>query len=282
MQHYLYSSFDFSNPDLAEVFDELPLWAAPFGLRLLEVVRLHPRTTALDIGCGTGFPLVDLAMRLGEHSCVYGVDPWDAGLERIRKKLRVCGVNNVVLHNGVAEHLPFDDDFFDLVVSNNGINNVADMQASLCEVGRVLKPGGQFVMTMNTNSSMAEFYDVYRSVLSERGMQQEYAAIEAHIGARRRPVDEVQQLIENAGLVVNRIVGDTFVLRYANGSALMRHFFVRMAFMSGWREIVPQEMAESVFADIEARLNTHAAQHGDVHLSIPFVVFDCGTVRDGV
>ncbi len=43
----------------------LAAWSAPFGLRLLDVVPLDPAATVLDVGCGTGFPLLELAHRLG-------------------------------------------------------------------------------------------------------------------------------------------------------------------------------------------------------------------------
>ncbi len=275
MKNYLYSSFDFSSPELASAFDELPLWAAPFGYKLLDTVRMRPGSTALDIGFGTGFPLIDLAMRLGPSSRVYGIDPWRAGIERAQHKLQVYGLHNVELCEGVAESLPFVDEMFDIAVSNNGINNVRDIPASLAEIHRVLKPGGQFVMTMNTEDSMHEFYDIYRSVLQERGMYQEVAAIKAHIYMRRRPVNEITELIENAGFSAVHIIRDSFAFRYADGTAMLNHFIVRMAFMSGWREILPSELAESVFADIEARLNALAAQQGEVRLTIPFVVIDC-------
>ena len=71
MKKYLNNQLDFSN--LVEVFDEIPIWAAPFGLKLLEFINYKLNISALDIGFGTGFPLTELAMRLGESSIVYGI-----------------------------------------------------------------------------------------------------------------------------------------------------------------------------------------------------------------
>src|SRR4030067_181575 len=60
------------NKEIISAIDELSLWAAPFGLKLLETIKLKKNITALDIGFGLGFPLLEVAMRLGEPSKVCG------------------------------------------------------------------------------------------------------------------------------------------------------------------------------------------------------------------
>ena len=51
--------------------DDFPLWSAPFGLMLLDHIRLRPNLKALDIGFGSGFPLLELAQILGSSSKMY-------------------------------------------------------------------------------------------------------------------------------------------------------------------------------------------------------------------
>ncbi len=121
MDPWLEPAPDFADPGLAEAYDELCLWAAPFGMALLEAVQLRPDLRALDVGCGTGFPLLELAERLGPASEVHGVDPWKAGLQRARRKAERWGLGWVRFHEGVAEQLPLDDASVDLIVSNNGL-----------------------------------------------------------------------------------------------------------------------------------------------------------------
>ena len=55
----------FTAPDTVAAYDELPLWCAMAGLFLLEHLPLPRGATVLDVGCGTGFPLLELAQRLG-------------------------------------------------------------------------------------------------------------------------------------------------------------------------------------------------------------------------
>lgn len=277
MKTYLNSSFDLNSSDLVNAFDDLPLWAAPFGLKLLDTVKMRPGMTALDIGFGAGFPLVELSMRLGDSARVHGIDPWKAGIERTRLKLKVCGITNVELHEGVAEKLPFEDGLFDLVVSNNGINNVSDVPQALREAHRTMKPGAQFVMTMNLDDTMFEFYDVYRRVLRERDMQRELVLLDQHIHAKRKPIGEVRELLESAGFTVAGLTYDTFSFRYVDGTAMLNHFFIRLAFMDSWKGVLPPnpELHDEIFTDIETRLNALAARQGELRLSIPFAVIDC-------
>ncbi|MBI5325630.1 MAG: class I SAM-dependent methyltransferase [Ignavibacteriae bacterium] len=110
--------------------DELPLWSAPFGLKLLDVIKMKPEMNVLDIGSGLGFPAIEIAMRLGNSGKVFGVEPWKEARERANEKIRLLGLNNIDIIDGVAEELHFENDFFDLVVSNNGINNVQDIVKS--------------------------------------------------------------------------------------------------------------------------------------------------------
>jgi arsenite methyltransferase len=67
-------------------YDELPLLAM-FGLLLLDEVPLTRVKVALDIGCGTGFPLIELAEQLGLGTHVHGVDRWSAAMTRAAEKI---------------------------------------------------------------------------------------------------------------------------------------------------------------------------------------------------
>ena len=71
---------DSTHPEFGELYDELPLWSAPFGLLLLDRVPLRPGLTVLDVGAGTGFLTLELAQRCGLQTTVIAVDPWAAGM----------------------------------------------------------------------------------------------------------------------------------------------------------------------------------------------------------
>lgn len=116
MQDYLNQEVNTDDFDLVSVIDDLPLWSATFGLRLLDTIELNKNINALDVGCGLGFPLIEIEERLGNTCNVYGIDPWELALERVRLKMKVYDITNVKLIHAYAEKMPFENDFFDLIV----------------------------------------------------------------------------------------------------------------------------------------------------------------------
>jgi arsenite methyltransferase len=266
---------DPGDPAVVSAFDELPLWSAPFGLRLLETVHLAPAMTVLDVGSGTGFPLLELARRLGPSARLYGVDPWAAALARARAKARTYDVRNVLLLLGVAERLPLRTASVDLVVSNNGLNNVEDVALALAECRRVSKPGAQLVLTQNLPETMRAFYDVYEGVLTECGLEPAVDALRRHIHSKRRPLEEVRALVAAAGFEPTRVDESSFSLRFLDGTALLSHFFVRLGFLEAWRSVSPERERERVLGRLEERLNEQARRRGELRLDVPFACLDC-------
>lgn len=266
--------FNFDDPALVAAYDELPLWSAPFGLALLEAVRMRPGVRALDVGCGTGFPLLELAQRLGRTGHVWGIDPWKAGLDRARAKMGAYGVENVTLVEGVAERIPIEDGSIDLVVSNNGLNNVADLERAIHECARVSRKGAQLVCTWNLPETMTELYDVFEAVLRETGREAEVAKMRAHIVEKRKPVEHVVERLERVGYRIDRVRLREFAYRFADGSAMFEHWFFRIGFIPPWVQVIAQDAREEVFSRIVARLDAAAASTGGLSMRIPFACVD--------
>ncbi len=263
------------SPENVDLFDELPLWSAPFGLKLLEQIRLKKNITALDIGFGAGFPLTELAMRLGKSCTVYGIDPWEAAIVRTRKKLTHYGITNVKIICGVAENIPLEDNSTDLIISNNGINNVADLNRVISECSRIMRVNGQFVLSVNLSSTMLEFYSLLEEVLTELNMKDEIAGIKDHIYSKRKPLPELTALLNHHGFTVSSITEDQFDYQFTDGTTLFQHFFIRLAFLPSWKSIVPPNLQDNVFGRIEEKLNEQSGRTGLCKLTVPFVVINC-------
>jgi len=269
-----YISQDYNIDKLVDVLDEVELWSAPFGLKLLEYIDYKPGIAALDIGFGTGFPLTELAMRLGESSIVYGIDPWKKGIERVNQKIDFYGITNIKIFEGFAETLPLEDGSIDLITSNNGINNVNDIDRVLSECSRVIRTGGQFIQTMNLDKSMFEFYGTFEGVLSDLHMDNEIGLMHQHIAQKRPPLDGIISMLRKHGFMVKDMEHDQFNYRFANGTAMLNHYFIRVAFMGSWIKILPADKADQVFEMIEYGLNEQSRITGGLKLSIPFVLIN--------
>jgi arsenite methyltransferase len=275
MKKYLTQKVDTEDPELVSVIDDLPLWSAPFGLKLLDIIPVRRDMRVLDVGCGTGFPLIEISQRLGESGRIYGIDPWKVALDRVRLKMKIYQIDNIELIEGVAEEIPMPDNFFDLIVSNNGLNNVEDVERSLSECYRVCRHGASMVLTMNLEQTMLDFYDAFEKVLQELGLTAEIRKMKEHIFSKRKPLDLTITFLKNSGFSVNKILQDSFRIRFADGTAMFNHYLIRFWFLDGWKKVVPEKGREAIFSLVEERINTAAAEAGEFSLDIPYVTIDC-------
>lgn len=274
MHQWLKSKYDLSNPELVSVIDDLPLWSAPFGLKLLEMVKLKHNINVLDIGSGSGFPVIELSQRLGDTCKVYGIDPWSEAVERCRLKIKNWNITNLEIIEGQAEQLLFDDNYFDLIVSNNGINNVEDDKLALKELNRVAKTGAQFVFTFNLPDTMIEFYNTLKKVLKDYNKGKEAEKLEKHIFAKRKPLNYTKDSLESNNFKINNIHEDIFYLRYSDGTTMLNHFTIKLSFLESWTGLLQSQDVNPIFALVEKKLNDLAHEQGELRLTIPWVCID--------
>lgn len=274
MTDYLHHTFNSNDPELVSVIDELPLWSAPFGLKLLDLVKLNKGIKFLDVGSGLGFPLVELAQRLGASSTGYGLDPWKPAIERTALKARVYGLTNIELAEGIAESIPFADSYFDLIISNNGLNNVENLEKAISECGRVCKQGGQFVFTLNLDESMREFYDAFGTTLANNGLSSEIEQMKAHISQKRPPIDLLKKLVGKSGFEIEKIHYEKFYLKFVDAQSMFNHSFIKYWFLGAWKELAPPELLEKIFSETEKAMD-EAANNSEIKLYIPFAAFNC-------
>lgn len=261
-----------NDDDFFAATDELSLWSAPFGMALLERARMRGVRAALDVCCGTGFPLLELADRLGPEVPVAGVDTSGAALARVRLKLRARRVTSVVPVLASAQRLPFSDGAFDLVVSNNGLNNVPDAAGAAAEIRRVSRPGGQVVATVNLPGTMRELYDAFDALLAEKGLSAARARMREHIASKREPVDAWTRRFRQAGFARVEVSTGEFRFRFASAAAVFTHSFLRAAFVPPWAEVLGSEAEPGAFfAELARRLDEGFRGAEAVVLSVPWM-----------
>jgi ubiquinone/menaquinone biosynthesis C-methylase UbiE len=99
----------------------------------------------LDVGCGTGYVLRQLAARIPAADELLGVDAAPAMIEVARAA--AAGEERLDFRPGTAERLPAGDGRYDLVLSTTSFDHWADQAAGLRECARALAPGGTLVLT---------------------------------------------------------------------------------------------------------------------------------------
>ena len=108
---------------------------------LLSKLAHIPFQRALDLGCGTG-EMMKMLLQVDDQRELYGIDLSEKMLSVAESKL--SGKVRLVL--GDSEHLPFADNFFDVVYCNDSFHHYPAPENVIREVQRVLKPGGTFLI----------------------------------------------------------------------------------------------------------------------------------------
>jgi ubiquinone/menaquinone biosynthesis C-methylase UbiE len=175
----------------ARLYDFLA-WAVMLGRerafrnKVVELARLQPGESVLDVGCGTGTLAIAAKRRVGSTGQVYGID---ASLEMIGRAGEKAGKTSldVEFKNEVIEAMTFSDARFDAVLSTLMLHHLprSVRPEGVRQMRRVLKPGG-------------------RVLIVDFGGTEDHGGFLAHFHQRHGHVKpaEVRVLLSSAGLNV--------------------------------------------------------------------------------
>jgi 2-polyprenyl-3-methyl-5-hydroxy-6-metoxy-1,4-benzoquinol methylase len=119
-------------PDMVETF------LLPLGPRLVEAAGIAPGMHVLDVAAGTGNASIPAAQR---GASVTASDLTPELLDAGRQRAEAAGVS-LGWVEADAEHLPFEDESFDVVISSIGAMFAPHHQETADELVRVCRPGG--------------------------------------------------------------------------------------------------------------------------------------------
>ncbi len=144
-------SADISSPALlhakawAEAYELIDLQLSPLGLRAIETLDLGAGDIILDIGCGAGQTLLQLAERVGAEGRVIGVDVAPLLLEIASR--RTEPLSQVRLIQADAQSLDLSSESTDAVFSRFGVMSFDDPVAAFANFRRILRPSGTLAFT---------------------------------------------------------------------------------------------------------------------------------------
>jgi ubiquinone/menaquinone biosynthesis C-methylase UbiE len=111
---------------------------------MVELAALTGRERVLDLGCGAGHAALAFAPHVQQ---VVASDFTASMLDQVNKLAAERGLQNVETRHADAEKLPFDSASFDVVISRLSAHHWPHPQLAVNEAARVLKPGGQFILS---------------------------------------------------------------------------------------------------------------------------------------
>ena len=264
---------DWENKEVVNIFDEVTLWSAPFGRLLLENMPMVVGATIVDIGFGTGFPLIELSQLFGSKSKIYGIDIWEEGINRTKEKIKTLEIANIQIINESAINIRIEDNQVDLVTSNLGVNNFEQKEKVYQEIKRILKEGGKLCLTTNPIGTFEELFEIFASIFKEMNLDQESNQLKDYIAHRNTQIGIVSEL-EQYGFKLVKSKSDFTYLRFVDGEALLNHSLIRIGFRSSWEKMVREEYKESFFEKLIHRINHLIATHGEFKMTIPMLYLE--------
>lgn len=170
----------------------VPALFGPWATRLVQVANPQPGEWVLDLACGTGSVTRLVAPSVGRAGRIFGYDVNADMLATVRSA--AWNYPAIGRCQGIAERLGFPEHRFDLVVCQFGLMLFADRHAALCEIQRVMRKTGRFVLRVWQGLERHLFYQTLHAVslrrLGKSGVQQVFFLGDA---------DELHHLLREAG-----------------------------------------------------------------------------------
>jgi demethylmenaquinone methyltransferase/2-methoxy-6-polyprenyl-1,4-benzoquinol methylase len=168
--------------------------------RTFAQILSKPEARVLDLCCGTGDMAFAMRRQAGKSSpTIVGADFSHAMLQRARSKSAGTPLRWI---EADALHLPFPDRHFDLITSAFGFRNLANYDAGLREIMRVLRPGGEFGILDfgEPQGVVGNFYRIYfKHVLPGigtliSGVEGPYAYLPASVARFPGPSEMIERM----------------------------------------------------------------------------------------
>jgi ubiquinone/menaquinone biosynthesis C-methylase UbiE len=219
----------------ALVYDSVvvPRYAGLFAQQLIQRVKIPPRGNVLDLSCRTGFPAVQLLPTLADGRII-AVDHDPVYLELARQRAGHEVGRRFFLKEENVESLSFANAVFSNVVGNLVDRTTTDRAALLSEIARVLKPGGQMVITMPLSGSFAEVLDMFREICLKHELTDVARRVEQY--AQSMPSQQSwAEEITSHGFENVVIDVQSYTLAFESGAHLLTDPAMYVAAMPEWQ-----------------------------------------------
>ncbi|WP_276643252.1 class I SAM-dependent methyltransferase [Siccibacter turicensis] len=163
----------------------------------------------LDIGCGAGHASFIAAEQVAQ---VTAYDLSQQMLEVVSQTAQARVLDNLATRQGVAEHLPFEDNSLDIVISRYSAHHWQDPGMAMREVRRVLTPGGRaiFMDIMSPGPAVTDIFLQTIEALRDTSHVRNYSSA------------QWLEMFIQAGLAVQEVITDRLMLEFSSWVTRMR------------------------------------------------------------
>ncbi len=235
----------------AEIYEHfiVPAIFVPWLPTFLELASLRPGDRVLDVACGTGVIAREAVSQVGPEGSVVGIDinPNMLDMARVIEPSvdwRECN----------AQDLPFDDEEFDVVVCQQGLQFFSERDVALREMRRVLKPGGCIALaSWRDIESIPGHYALAQAI--EKHVSSEAAALMSS-GFRLGDADTIRTLLEESGFRDVRVHREGKTASFPSPQAFVRNIVAGSA-LGRAGGVIPEELMTVLIRDVEAALQPY-------------------------
>ena len=178
MQQYLQNKKGLVQNVFNQVFDKYDLMNDFMSLgihrlwkkNLLNMMNASPKQKLIDVACGTGDIAKLYLNNINRDAKITCVDPNKGMINKGKEKLKKF--RNLNWITAPAEKLPLKKDTFDFYTISFGLRNTKNLDKTLSEAYRVLKPGGRFIcleFSKIQNSNLNLIYKNYSKLIPSIG-----------------------------------------------------------------------------------------------------------------
>ena len=271
MKDCLSKKHNWKTDEIAFSYDDLPMWSSVPGNFLLENIKYATHKTVVDIGFGTGFPLIQLAHRFGNSCNIIGIELWENAIKKTEQKIKARGLENIKILNNDASNINLDNSSVDIITSNLGINNFEKPKEAIKECHRILRQNGVIYLSSNLTGTFSEFYQIFKETAIELGKTNILEDVEAYI-IQRQSNNGLNSIFESNGFEIIEIKETKYQIKYADGTAFLNDYFTIMCFLPSWKELLSTNEREHFFIALESNLNKISTIMGGLNLTVPIVM----------
>lgn len=235
----------------------VPRYSVLFGRMLLAELPARERLQVLDVGCGTGYPALDVLRRLGEGGRVIAIDPDAALIDVARRRALDESGRRIFFKVESAEQLSFGDEVFDLVVGNLALAAFEAPERALAEMRRVLAPSGRLLLTHALSGTFEEVLDVFREVALKNDDARIAQRVE-RIAGRYPSASTLEAIMASAGFLDLKVKTEEFQVSFGSAAEIFTDPMTRFIGLPEWRWTAGfEEGSERVLDQVQRSLDTY-------------------------